>query len=141
MGVAADNGDMSATAVLNHELDHTVQHDKNPEQFKKDSNTPDKQYSDKEEARVIKGSEQNTAQALKEMPAGIPTRTNHKAQPYPTTGVTSTKSLVQQQLEDKKIKRKHNDFITVILYANCITFFICIVFAIPMPKSDGGQSS
>ncbi len=32
----------------------------------------------------------------------VPTRTDHKAQPYPAVSPTSTKPLVQQQLEDKK---------------------------------------
>jgi hypothetical protein len=108
VGVAAENGDMSATAVLNHEIDHAVQHDKNPKQFKKDSDTPDKQYSDKEEKRVIKGSEQKTAQALGEMPKGIPTRTNHKGQAYPTIGPTSTKSFIQGKLEEQIKNKKGN---------------------------------
>jgi hypothetical protein len=106
--VAAENGDMSANTVLNHELDDAVQHDKNPKQFKKDSETPDKKYSDKEEKRVITGSEQQTAQALGEIPKGIPTRTNHKGQGYPTANPTSTKSLMQEKLEEQKKNEKGN---------------------------------
>jgi RHS repeat-associated protein len=108
MGVAVDNADMSAATVLNHEFDHAVQKNQNPKQFEKDSKTPDKNYTDKEERRVITGSEQKTAQAMGETAKDIPTRTNHKAQPYPTINSASNQSLVQKQLEEKKKKENGN---------------------------------
>lgn len=68
---------VSPTVLLNHEIDHANQHDKNPAQQKKDGNTPDAQYENKEERRVITGSEQETAHQLGEVPAGEATRTDH----------------------------------------------------------------
>lgn len=101
MGAALDNADTSPTTVLNHELDHAFDHVKNPEAHEKRVATSDDKYGNKEEARVIKGSEQKTARALGEIPKGIVTRTNHKGQYYPTASPTSAKPLVQQQLEEK----------------------------------------
>ena len=47
---------LSPTSILNHEVDHALQHDQNPEQQRQDANTPDPDYGDKEERRVITGS-------------------------------------------------------------------------------------
>ena len=75
---------LSPTTVLNHELDHASQHDKSPEQFKKDANTKDSQYTNKEEKRVITTSEQETAKKLGEIGEMDVTRNDHKGSPYVT---------------------------------------------------------
>ena len=83
---------MSPTAVLNHEADHTLQYLKNPDKYAQDSKTFDPDYDDKEEMRVISGSEQKTALALGEISAGEVTRTDHKGVPYITKSPTTTET-------------------------------------------------
>ena len=83
---------MSPTAVLNHEADHTLQYLKNPDKSAQDSKTFDPDYDDKEEMRVITGSEQKTALALGEISAGEVTRTDHKGVPYITKSPTTTET-------------------------------------------------
>jgi hypothetical protein len=103
-GASLENAITSPATVLNHELDHGVHEVKNPEENKKLRETPDKNYTNKEEARVIKGSEQKTAVALGEIPKGTPTRTNHKGALYHTTSPTSTQGVhekIEQQLIEK----------------------------------------
>lgn len=80
----------SPAALLNHEIDHANKFDKNPQQSTKDKATPDAQYGDKEEKRVITGSEQETAHKLGEVPEGEVTRTDHFTSLLPMTGPTST---------------------------------------------------
>jgi RHS repeat-associated protein len=82
--------ELSPTTILNHEVDHALQHDKNPEQQKTDGKTPDAQYGNKEEKRVIEGSEQETAKKLGEIKEGEVTRKDHGGTLYETTGPTST---------------------------------------------------
>lgn len=82
---------ISPTSVLNHEVDHALQHDKNPEQQKTDGKTPDSNYGNKEEERVIEGSEQETAKKLGEIKEGEVTRKDHGGTLYETTSPTSTK--------------------------------------------------
>ena len=85
MGVlTSSDKKMSPAAVLNHEADHTLQYLKNPDKFAQDSKTLDPDYNDKEEMRVITGSEQKTALALGEISAGEVTRTDHIGIPYIT---------------------------------------------------------
>ena len=81
--------ELSPTTVLNHEVDHALQEDKNPQQQKKDGKTPDAQYGNKEEKRVIEGSEQETAKKLGEIKEGEVTRKDHSGTLYETTGPTS----------------------------------------------------
>lgn len=76
--------DLSPTVILNHEGDHDLQHDQNPEQFKIDADTPDQQYGNKEEKRVIEGSEQQTALKLGEIKEGEVTRKDHGGYLRPT---------------------------------------------------------
>jgi hypothetical protein len=83
--------ELSPTSVLNHEVDHALQHDENPEQQKTDGKTPDSQYDNKEEKRVIEGSEQETAKKLGEIKEGEVTRKDHSGTLYETTSPTSTK--------------------------------------------------
>ncbi|MBR4619697.1 MAG: hypothetical protein IKO46_01810 [Salinivirgaceae bacterium] len=90
-GILTNNGyELSPTSVLNHEIDHALQYDKNPQQFHKDRKTEDSQYTNKEEQRVITGSEQNTAKKLGEINDEEVTREDHRGQLYETTGPTST---------------------------------------------------
>jgi hypothetical protein len=90
-GVFTNNGiEMSPTTVLNHEVDHALQYDKHPKQQKNDSRTKDAQYGNKEEKRVITGSEQETAKALGEIKKGEVTRTDHGGMLYETTSPTKT---------------------------------------------------
>ena len=102
---------LSPTAILNHELDHGVQSFKHPAKYNKDSDPKtgkDKQYDDKEEKRVIKGSEQKTAKALGLMKPGEVTRTNHnKGTLYRTVGVNSTlNSLVEKIKAEREAKKE-----------------------------------
>ena len=83
---------MSPTAVLNHEADHTLQYLKNPDKYAQDSKTFDPDYDDKEEMRVITGSEQKTALALDEISAGEVTRTDHTGISYITKSPTTTEA-------------------------------------------------
>ena len=93
MGVLTNSDKkMSPAAVLNHEADHTLQYLKNPDKFAQDSKTLDPDYNDKEEMRVITGSEQKTALALGEISAGEVTRTDHIGIPYITKSPTTTEA-------------------------------------------------
>jgi hypothetical protein len=82
--------ELSPTTMLNHEVDHALQHDKNPMQQQIDSNTPVANYKTKEEERVITGSEQTTAKALGEIKEGEVTRKDHGGTTYETTSPVST---------------------------------------------------
>ena len=89
MGVYTDNGTaLSPTTVLNHEGDHTLDHLNNGNEHL--STTPDSQYYNSEEKRVITGSEQTTAKKLGEIKEGEVTRNNHKGQPFEAASSTST---------------------------------------------------
>ena len=93
MGVlTSSDKKMSPSALLNHEADHTLQYLKNPDKFAQDSKTLDPDYNDKEEMRVITGSEQKTALALGEISAGEVTRTDHIGIPYITKSPTTTEA-------------------------------------------------
>lgn len=96
---------MSPAAVLNHEMDHALADLKDPKAFEKRSNTPDAKYKDKEERRVITGSEQKTAKALKEITVGKVTRTNHKGHAQTTASPTSNKTQYEIGAEKKTQKK------------------------------------
>ena len=81
---------LSPTTVLNHEIDHALQDDQNPEQYRADIKIDDQSYKDKEEERVITGSEQETAKKHGEIKEGEVTRRDHYGTFYETTGPTST---------------------------------------------------
>ena len=84
---------LSATTVLNHEADHANEYDSNKEQFSKDTDPKtgyDSQYGNKEEKRVIEGSEKETATKLGEIKEGEETRNDHNGTLYQTTDPTST---------------------------------------------------
>ena len=99
--------ELSPTSILNHEVDHALQHDQNPDQQKTDGKTPDSQYGNKEEKRVIEGSEQGTAKKLGEIKEGEVTRKDHGGTLYETTSPTSTNwknEVIVKPKEDEKNK-------------------------------------
>ena len=72
-------------------MDHALQHDRNPKKQKVDSeDDPSNPYKNKEEERVIKGSEQETARKLKEIKVGEVTREDHGGTIYEIKSSTST---------------------------------------------------
>ncbi|MCZ6778216.1 MAG: hypothetical protein O7F16_04525 [Acidobacteria bacterium] len=71
---------------LLHEADHAVQANTDPAKQNKDAGKSDSKYGNKEEKRVIKGSEKKAAKQL-----GEPTRKTHGGKPVRTTGSTSKK--------------------------------------------------
>ena len=107
MGVVTNEKQIvSPTTVLNHEVDHALQHDQNPKQFDTDRKSPDAQYQTKEEKRVIEGSEQETARKLGEISEGEVTRKDHLGRRFTTTGPTSTEPrdaiIVTSKKENEK---------------------------------------
>ena len=93
-GIVTTNGTkLSPASALNHEADHAADAIQNPSAHAARENIPDLNYGNKEEARVIKGSEQTTALGLGEIKEGQVTRTDHSASatietndPMSTTG-------------------------------------------------------
>jgi RHS repeat-associated protein len=67
--------ELSAATLLNHEADHGAEHDKHPNEQKENHRPDGSSYGNKEEKRVITGSEQKTAKALGEIKDGEVTRT------------------------------------------------------------------
>ncbi|HFG0566892.1 TPA: M91 family zinc metallopeptidase, partial [Flavobacterium psychrophilum] len=93
MGLETTNGTiMSPATVLDHEADHAGKYAAAGKvSMNSRVETPDKKYDNKEEKRVITGSEQRTARANGEVSAGRVTRTDHKGLPVITTSPTSNK--------------------------------------------------
>ena len=81
---------ISATTIVNHEADHALQQLENPNQKKSDKATKVAGYDNKEEQRVIEGSEQETAKALGEIKEGEVTRKDHGGILVETVSPTST---------------------------------------------------
>ncbi|WP_255578681.1 RHS repeat-associated core domain-containing protein [Chitinophaga sp. sic0106] len=69
---------ISPSTVLNHELDHAAGYDTNPMEQRNNVKTQDAEYGNKEERRVITGSEQKTATALGETKPGQVARKSHQ---------------------------------------------------------------
>jgi len=84
---------LSPTTILNHEADHANQNDKNPEQQKNDHLQEVPNYGNKEEERVVTGSEQETAKKMGEIKDGEVTRTDHGGTLYKTDSPTSTEMI------------------------------------------------
>ncbi|WP_157305820.1 DUF6443 domain-containing protein [Chitinophaga tropicalis] len=72
--------ELSPTTVLNHELGHAASYDADPVAFARRQVTPDEQYENKEEKRVIEGTEQRTARGLHEIRSDQTTRRTHTFQ-------------------------------------------------------------
>lgn len=85
--------EMSPVEVLNHEIDHALQHDLNPKQQLEDYDKKNDQYGNEEEKRVIKGSEQVTAKKLDKLKDDEVTRLNHDGSPYKTTSPISNEDI------------------------------------------------
>ena len=92
---------MSPATVLAHELDHGARFDKDKVGIRKDQNTFDPDYNNKEEKRVVEGSEQRVARKLGEIKEGEVTRLNHGESPMSTDGPFSTEPPVAKT-EKKK---------------------------------------
>jgi RHS repeat-associated protein len=91
IGIETTNGTfLSPATVLNHELDHVNQKLYNSKQKEVDLKTKDSKYGNKEEKRVIEGSEQDTAKKLGEIEKVQKTRTDHEGSFYETKGPTTT---------------------------------------------------
>ncbi|GGH31410.1 RHS repeat-associated core domain-containing protein [Sphingobacterium alkalisoli] len=71
------NAVLSPATLLEHEADHAKFGSENREEYKSNGSAKDGQYDNKEERRVITGSEKRTGQALGDLKEGE-YRTNHK---------------------------------------------------------------
>lgn len=117
LGVETNTGaKLSPTTLLNHEFDHAAGYDsdakdhyQNFERLEGNGNSP---YGNREEERVITGSEQRTARALGEIQPGQVTRVDHKYRtllfvPSPTSNQGSSEMfrayLPPVQVSVKKI--------------------------------------
>jgi hypothetical protein len=79
-GLLTTNGTkLSAATALDHEGDHADDNLTDPEGHLVRANTPDANYDNAEEARVIKGSEQTDALGMGEIKKGQVTRTDHNS--------------------------------------------------------------
>ena len=87
-----EGGRQSPATVLEHEFDHAVDNTKNHKIHDERRNQKDKQYDNKEERRVITGSERKTAKAN-----GESLRYNHKGKPYVTVSPISVKPKYKKQ--------------------------------------------
>ena len=81
-----NGGKQSVAVALEHEFDHAISYNDDPNGYKNRRKQYDSQYDNAEERRVIEGSEKQTATTLNE---GI--RHNHKGDYYMTIMPTSTK--------------------------------------------------
>ena len=92
LGLQSDNNVVVSPATgFDHEADHAVNQKLYPDEYKKSTSTADSAYGDKEERRVITGSEQKTARANGEINQKQVTRRNHRGKFVITEGVTSNK--------------------------------------------------
>jgi RHS repeat-associated protein len=106
MMLTTNGSSISPTTILNHELDHAARKDKKPEQQKQDVKTKSTKYVNKEEERVITGSEQETARNLGEIKEGEVTRTDHDGSLYPTSSPTSNEITNNLPVIPKKEEKK-----------------------------------
>jgi hypothetical protein len=93
------NGRQSGALGLFHELGHFYRHIFLPKDFKEDYNTPDAQYNNVEERRVIEDYETPAADILKEG-----TRNNHRGIPLNTGDPTSTKTKRETRRDERRVK-------------------------------------
>ena len=96
-GLKTDNGVLSPATGLEHEADHALAFNTDPKSYEARIKTPDTNYDNKEELRVIRGSEQKIAEAKGEIPKGQMTRKDHSSGlPVIVKSVTSNKLDVLQ---------------------------------------------
>ena len=94
---------VSPATIFAHEMDHIAESHFNKSEFIKNSNTSDKQYHNKEEKRVITGTETEVAKKLGEIPQDGVTRTDHKAILTPTNSPTSNDVSIKGKIEIKNL--------------------------------------
>ena len=83
-GLKTSNGGRQSPATrLEHEFDHAIGHSTNPHNYRIRKEQKDERYENKEERRVITGSERKTAKANKE-----DIRYNHKGETYDVSDPT-----------------------------------------------------
>lgn len=85
------NGDLTPTAILDHEMAHALGFINSPEEYIKRLVPDGSDYDNAEEKRVINGSEQNTAKKLGLIKKNETTRKNHRGSLYQTGGVNTNK--------------------------------------------------
>jgi len=90
---------VSPATVLAHEVDHALQHKKNPKQFNRDIHTPDPNYHTKEEKRVITTTEQEVARRHGEINENEVTRTDYNGIAYTVPNPTSTEDAQPRENE------------------------------------------
>ena len=73
---------LTPAELLNHEMDHAAEYDRNPKATLKRLSENDNDYGNEEERRVIEGSEYRTARNLGKLTEGQKTRTNHFGNSY-----------------------------------------------------------
>ena len=100
---------LSPTTVLNHEIDHALQHDRDPQKLKEDIKNINTEYKNKEEERVITGSEQRTAKALGEIKKNEVTRKNHKGKIFIAESPISNKDINEITIKPVKSKKDENN--------------------------------
>lgn len=78
-----ENGkSVSPAVIVVHELDHIQRYYYDNKGYLQDVNTKDEQYKNKEEKRVIEGSEQDAARKFGEIKEDGTTRTDHKVKEF-----------------------------------------------------------
>ncbi len=112
-GIKTDEGHLLTPAtVLNHEIDHANQHKNDPKQMKKDLKTPDSQYDNAEEKRVITGSEQKTAKKHGEIKKNEVTRKDHQhgtSMTFPDPTSTNNATQKVNELEEVIVTTKRRN--------------------------------
>ena len=114
LGIVTTNGTkLSSASVLNHEADHAADAIKDPTGHATRTGTPDANYGNAEEKRVIQGTEQTTSFLLGETQQGQVTRTDHSASallitndPMSTNGTVINLSSTSTTLPPVIIKSK-----------------------------------
>jgi RHS repeat-associated protein len=107
LGIETTNGNILSPATLaEHEAGHALAGATNPGAKQGRIDTLDKQYENKEEKRVITGTEQKTARNNGEIGMIGSTRNDHKGLPVITTSPTST--TVNAKRTYQFLKAKHS---------------------------------
>jgi RHS repeat-associated protein len=100
---------LSPATILNHEFDHAADYDKNPEENTKNAQ-PDETnpYSNKEEQRVIEGSEQATAKAHGDIDEGEVTRKDHNGVVFLPVSDPISNGMTKIRPQDNPLKPNNN---------------------------------
>lgn len=100
---------LSPTTLLNHEISHALEYDKDPKSYSENINRyddthPDNMYYSPEEKRLITNAEQKTASALGEINDGEVTRTDHFGKHI----------LMQSTISNKPVKKDEEKGVIII---------------------------